>query len=156
MESLKNQSSLYQVSEIQLLYYPKFKISTRPTISSSRNAYEILKENWDDGKINFVEQFKVLLLNRANRVLGIFEASTGGVSGTVADPKTIFAAALKANASSIILSHNHPSGNNKPSEADIKLTKKLKEAGSFLEMPVLDHIIITSESYLSMADEGLL
>ncbi len=156
MESLKNQSSLYQVSEIQLSYYPKFKISTRPTISSSRDAYEILNDKWDDGKINFVEQFKVLLLNRANRVLGIFEASTGGVSGTVADPKTIFAAALKANASSIILSHNHPSGNTKPSEADIKLTKKLKEAGSFLEIPVLDHIIITSESYLSMADEGLL
>ncbi len=156
MESLKNQSSLYQVSEIQLSYYPKFKISTRPTISSSGDAYKILNEKWDEGKIDFVEQFKVLLLNRANRVLGIFEASTGGVSGTVADPKTIFAAALKANASSIILSHNHPSGNTKPSEADIKLTKKLKEAGSFLEIPVLDHIIITSESYLSMADEGLL
>ncbi len=108
MESLKNQSSLYQVSEIQLSYYPKFKISTRPKISSSREAYEILKDKWDDGKIDFIEQFKVLLLNRASRVLGIFEASTGGVSGTVADPKTIFAAALKANASSIILSHNHP------------------------------------------------
>ncbi|CAN5218227.1 JAB domain-containing protein [soil metagenome] len=156
MESLNQKSALYQVSEIQLSYYPKFKVSSRPTISSSRDAYNILKENWNTGKIDFVEQFKVLLLNCANRVLGIFEASSGGVSGTVADPKTIFAAALKSNASSIILSHNHPSGNLKPSEADLKLTRKLKEAGNFLEIPVLDHIIITSESYLSMADEGLL
>jgi DNA repair protein RadC len=120
------------------------------------DAYNLLIENWDTGKIDFVEQFKVLMLNRANKVLGIFEASTGGVSGTVADPKIIFAAALKSNACSIILSHNHPSGNLKPSEADLRLTKKLKEAGTFMEQPVLDHIIITSESYLSMADEGLL
>lgn len=156
MENLNASSSLYQVSEIQLSYRPKYKASTRPIICSSREAYNILKENWDGGKIDFIEQFKILLLNRANRVLGIFEASLGGVSGTVADPKIIFAAALKGSASSIILSHNHPSGSLKPSEADLRLTKKLKEAGTFLEIPVLDHIIITSEGYLSMADEGLL
>jgi DNA repair protein RadC len=98
----------------------------------------------------------VILLNRANKVLGICEVSTGGVAGTVADPKVIFAAALKALASSIILSHNHPSGNLAPSQADIELTHKLKAAGRFLELPILDHIIMTSEGYYSFADEGVL
>jgi DNA repair protein RadC len=82
--------------------------------------------------------------------------SRGGISGTVADPKLIFAAALKASASSIILAHNHPSGSLKPSEADIRLTKKLKEGGLYLEIPVLDHIILSKEGYYSFADEGLL
>lgn len=116
----------------------------------------MLKESWDTGKIEFVEQFKVLLLNRANRVLGIYEVSTGGVSGTVANPKLIFAAALKACASGIILSHNHPSGNLKPSAADLQLTRKIKQGGELLDIAVLDHIILTSESYYSLADEGLL
>lgn len=145
-----------QVAEIQLTYKPKVKPSDRPKISSSKDAYEILIRHWDYSKIYFVEQFKVVLLNRANKVLGIYEASTGGISGTVADPKLIFAAALKANASSIILSHNHPSGNLQPSQQDINLTKNLKEAGKFLELPVLDHLIVTSDGYYSFADEGLL
>ncbi|MBL7870526.1 MAG: JAB domain-containing protein, partial [Cyclobacteriaceae bacterium] len=99
---------------------------------------------------------KVMLTNRANKVLGIFEVSTGGISGTVADPKLIFAAAIKAAASGIILSHNHPSGNLQPSQADIDLTRKIKEAGRFLEIQLLDHIIITTEGYYSFADEGLI
>ena len=88
--------------------------------------------------------------------MGIYEASTGGVSGTVADAKLIFIAALKTNASGIILSHNHPSGNLKPSKADEALTCKLKEAGKFLDIIVMDHIIVTSEGYFSFSDEGLL
>ncbi|WP_317168263.1 JAB domain-containing protein [Pontibacter pamirensis] len=103
-----------------------------------------------------MEQFKVMLLNRANKVLGIYETSTGGVAGTVADPKLIFVAALKACASSIVLCHNHPSGNLKPSAADLQLTKKIKQGGELLDIAVLDHIILTSESYYSLADEGLL
>ena len=79
--------------------------------------------------MRFVEQFKVMLLNRANRVLGIFEVSNGSSTGTVADPKLIFAAAIKANACGIILAHNHPSGNLQPSKADIDLTRKVKEGG---------------------------
>jgi len=114
MESQKYQPSLYQVSEIQLSYRPKFKASTRLMASCSKEAYNILEENRDEGKIDFVEQFKLLLLNRANKVMGIFEVSLGGVSGTVADSKIIFAAALKASVSSIILSKNHPSGNLNP------------------------------------------
>jgi DNA repair protein RadC len=102
------------------------------------------------------EEFYILLLNRANRVKGWYKVSEGGTAGTVVDPKLIFSTALKCHASSIILSHNHPSGNVKPSEEDLKLTKKLTEGGKLLEIAVLDHLILTSEEYLSFADEGLL
>ena len=154
MESTKNRR--FEVAEIQLSYKPKVKASLRPKINSSNDAYSILRESWDEDKLEFVEQFKVILLSRANRVLGIYELSTGGVSGTVADPKLVFAAALKSNASAIILSHNHPSGNLNPSEADLNLTRRLREGGKFLEVPVLDHIIVTSEGYYSFADKGVL
>ncbi|MFD3003179.1 RadC family protein [Pontibacter toksunensis] len=156
MEKLIRNSSFSKVAEIKLSYRAKVKPSQRPQVTSSTDSYNILKESWDTGKIEFVEQFKVMLLNRANKVLGIYELSTGGVAGTVADPKLIFVAALKACASSIVLCHNHPSGNLKPSAADLQLTKKMKQGGELLDIAVLDHIIITSESYYSMADEGLL
>jgi DNA repair protein RadC len=78
------------------------------------------------------------------------------MAGTIADPKVIFSAALKACASSIILSHNHPSGNLKPSNADIQLTKKIVNAGNLLDIAVLDHVIVSAEGYYSFADEGLL
>ena len=103
-----------------------------------------------------MEEFSVLVLNRANRVLGYARISQGGLSGTVADPKVIFQIALKSNSCSIIIAHNHPSGNTQPSEADIQLTRKLKDAGAVLDLPVLDHLILTSEGYYSFADEGLL
>ena len=102
------------------------------------------------------EEFWILLLNRANFIIGKKRISEGGVAGTVADSKIIFKEAVDKLASSIILSHNHPSGNVKPSEADIKLTKRLKEAGQIFEIPVLDHIIITHNSFYSFADEGLI
>lgn len=130
MEKLQNQISLYQVSEINVTYRPKFKASERPAISTSRDCYNILSQNWDMNKIELLEQFKILLLNRANKVLGIYEVSSGGMTGTVADPKLIFSAALKGCGSSIVLSHNHPSGNLKPSQADINLTRKIKEGGT--------------------------
>lgn len=98
----------------------------------------------------------MILLNRVNRVLGIYHVSSGGIAGTIADPKLIFMAALKGSASGIILSHNHPSGNLKPSQVDLQLTKKIVEGGKLLDISVVDHLIITSEGYLSFADEGLL
>jgi len=116
----------------------------------------LLLKTWDPNKVEFVEQFKVILMNRANRVLGIYELSTGGVSGTVADIKLVFMAALKSNACSLIISHNHPSGNLKPSRADEDLTNKIKAAGKLLDIQVLDHVIVTTEGYFSFADEGLL
>lgn len=155
MENI-NGKRLYEVAEIQLIYKSNVKPSQRPRISSSKDAYHVLLENWDSSKIEFVEQFKVLLLNRANKALGIFEVSNGSATGTVADPKLIFAAAIKANACGIILAHNHPSGNLQPSQADMDLTKKMREGGKFLEIQVLDHVIVTTEGYYSFADEGLM
>lgn len=155
MENTK-ETRQYQVAEIQLIYKSNVKPSERPKISTSKDARDMLMENWDDTKLELVEQFKVMLTNRANKVLGIFELSTGGVTGTVADPKLIFAAAIKGAACGIIMAHNHPSGNLSPSQADIDLTRKIKEGGRLLEIQLLDHIILTSEGYYSFADEGLL
>lgn len=144
------------VAEIELVYKSKVKASERPKINSSKDAYDIFLQSWSDTKIEFVEQFKILLLNRGNKVLAVYEVSTGGVTGTVADPRLIFAAALKANACAIILAHNHPSSNLKPSQADEQLTCKIKEGGRYLDIQILDHLIVCSEGYYSMADEGLL
>lgn len=150
-----NEKRQFEVAEIQLSYRTNVKPSLRPKINSSVDTHNILLESWDDSKIEFVEQFKVLLLNRANKVLGILDVSTGGVTGTVADPKVIFVAAIKANACAIIMAHNHPSGNLRPSQADIDLTRRMKEGGKLLEIQLLDHVIVTTEGYYSFADEGL-
>lgn len=143
-----------QVSEVEVVYKTTIKPSQRPSVTESKQVYELLRRNWDDSKIELIEQFKILLLNTSNKVLGICELSTGGMSGTVADPKMIFIAALNAAASNIILAHNHPSGNLKPSRIDLELTKKIKEGGRLLEVGVLDHLIISSEGFYSFADEG--
>jgi len=102
------------------------------------------------------EEFWLLMLNRANRVLGRFKVSQGGLSGTVIDTRIILKKALDNLASSIIVCHNHPSGNNKPSDADVKITEKLKKASDMLEIKLLDHLIIADKSYFSFADEGLI
>jgi DNA repair protein RadC len=156
MEQQMSLFALNMVAEVELVYKTKVKPSERPLVKSSKDCYELLRLNWDENKIEFVEQFKVVLMNRTQRVLGIYELSTGGVTGTVADPKLVFIAALKGNACNIILSHNHPSGNLKPSRADEELTKKIATAGLYLDIKVTDHIIVTSEGYYSFADEGLL
>lgn len=144
------------VSEVELVYKSKVKPSQRLQIKKSSDVQELLRQIWDENKIELMEQFKVILLNRNNRVLGFFEASSGGVSGTVADPKLIFMAALKMNACALIIAHNHPSGNKLPSEADKSLTLKIKEGAKLLDMSLLDHIIVTTEECFSFADEGLL
>lgn len=106
--------------------------------------------------MEFKEEFYIILLNRANQVLGWYKVSEGGMSGTVVDPKLIFSIALKGLSSSLILAHNHPSSNLKPSNEDINLTKRLKEAGALLEIPVLDHLILTTDGYYSFGDEGMM
>lgn len=156
MENTNHQRLQHRVAEIQLVYRSNVKPSQRPKVSSSREAYEVFFKNWDLGKIEFVEQFKVMLLNRAHKVLGIYELSCGSAAGTVADPKLVFVAALKSNASSVIVAHNHPSGCITPSQADINLTRKLKDGGKLLDIAVLDHVIVTSEGHYSFADEGIL
>ncbi len=150
------ETQMTQIAEVELVYRSKVKASDRPKIRSSKDAADILRQYWDENKINLLEQFKVLFLNRSNRVLGIFEASTGGVTGTVVDPKIVFVAALKANACNIVICHNHPSGNLQPSRQDEEITQKIKMGGQFLEIKLFDHVIISSEGYYSFADEGLL
>ena len=114
-------------------------------------------ENWDMDSIEHIEEFKLLLMNRSNSVLGILAVSKGGLSGTVTDIRLIYQAAIKANAAGIIVCHNHPSGNLTPSESDMKITQKIKESGNLMDIQLLDHLIIVpEEKYYSMADEGRL
>lgn len=128
-------------------------VAAKTRITCSTDIYNYIKPQLLDLPH---EEFWVILLNRANVVMKKESISSGGVAGTVADPKIIFKKALEQLASSIILVHNHPSGNTKPSAADIALTKKMKEAGQFLDLPILDHIIFTDNDYYSFADEGVL
>jgi DNA repair protein RadC len=129
------------------------EILRRRRITSASDAYDEIKPYLLDKPH---EEFWILLLNRANEVIRPVQISSGGVAGTVADPKLIFKHALEQLASSVILFHNHPSGNLTPSQADKDLTRKLKEAGRMLDLPILDHLIFTDKSYFSFADEGLL
>lgn len=128
-------------------------LTKKNQVTSSRDAFELMEEHLGDLDH---EEFWILLLNRANRLIEIRNVSKGGVSGTVADAKLIFKAALSKLASSIIVFHNHPSGNLKPSKADLLLTKKLVEGGKNLDIAVLDHLILGNNSYFSFADEGMI
>ncbi len=122
-------------------------------ITGSRDVFTLMSRYFAD--LNH-EEFWIVLLSRSNSVLSRHLISKGGQSGTIADPKIIFQTALENHAASIILSHNHPSGNLKPSQADISLTRKLCEAGGLLDMPVLDHLIFANQSFFSFADEGMM
>lgn len=156
MEKEMAKPTWFELAEVELIYKSKVKASSRPLIKSSADLSDILKQIWNPGKLELVEQFKVLFLNRANRIMGVFDASSGGITGTVADPRIILAAALKCCAVNLVLAHNHPSGSLRPSRADEELTVKIREAARFLDIQVLDHIIISAEGYYSFADEGLL
>ena len=146
-----------KIPEIKLsLKIDKVKKSELFKISSSQNAYDILLKVYDMETFDWTEQAIILAVNRANKVLGYFNLSNGGVAGCIMDPKIVFTMALKLGASAIIVSHNHPSGNLKPSTQDDQITKKLKEGGQILDILVLDHVIITDEGYYSYADEGRL
>jgi len=128
-------------------------ITQKPKINASRDVYELVKGELMDLSH---EEFWVLLLNRANFVIRKKKVSEGGVSGTVADPKIIFKLALDELASGVIVVHNHPSGNLTASQSDIELTRKLREAGRFLEVQLLDHLIVAGQKYYSFADEGMM
>lgn len=144
------------VSEVELIYKSKVKTSERPQIKSSRDAYKLILSCWDQSKIELCEQFKILLLNNAYKALGIYEVSSGGITSTQADLRLIFSSALKANATALMIVHNHPSGNLTASEADKTITRKIAEAGKLLDITLLDSLILTPESYYSFADNGLL
>jgi DNA repair protein RadC len=123
-------------------------------VNSSSIVHEYLVNVFD--QLDYDEKFYIVHLSRANRIIGHSHISTGGQSGTVVDPKKIFQNALKANAAGLILAHNHPSGQLQPSEADKNLTKKLVAAGKFMEIAILDHLILSTEGYFSFADNGMI
>jgi len=125
-------------------------------IQSSQDCNKFLRTIFPLEKINHREYAYLLLLNRNSHVVGYYQLSAGGISGTMIDPKLVFQCALLANASAIILCHNHPSTNLTPSKADESITQKIKQAGKFMDISLLDHIIITDTSYYSFADEGML
>ncbi|MFB6342800.1 DNA repair protein RadC [Saccharicrinis sp. FJH2] len=129
------------------------EVSQTEKITSSKDVYKLFQPVMAD--LNH-EEFWVLYMNRSNKIISKRRLSQGGVSGTVIDPRLVFKPGLEVLASSVILCHNHPSGNNSPSDADIQITKKLKKAGEVLDISVLDHLIICESSYYSMADEGII
>ena len=146
-----------KVNEISIKYRGTFKLSQAPKITSSVSAAELLFEAWNKDLIGIQECFKVLLLNHANKVKGIFEVSNGGITGTMVDLRIVFAVILKSLTTSVILAHNHPSGTLKPSESDKRLTEKIKSAAILLDIKILDHLILTPDGeYYSFADEGIL
>lgn len=151
-ENLQNASK--GIPQIKLTYTTGSPINSFVKICSSKDCADALRESWDADKIEFIEQFKILLLNRGNRLLGIYEVSTGGITGTVVDIKLILSAALLSCASGIILAHNHPSGNLQPSAEDKIATKKIKEAARLMDIEVLDHLIITADGFYSFVDDG--
>lgn len=124
-----------------------------PTITSSSHAFEYLYASFSDFSH---EQFLVLFLNQGNKVLKMERISNGGMTATVVDPKIVFKKALESNATALILCHNHPSGEVKPSQQDINMTSNMEKAGKILEIKVLDHIIIGNDKYFSFADEGMI
>ncbi len=125
----------------------------RPTIQGSRDAYEMVKYNLEELQH---EESWAMFLNRRNAILGIEKMSAGGISGTIMDMRMIYKRAIEHQASGIILVHNHPSGNLKPSSADMDITSKAKSAGTALDIQLLDHLIISEHGYYSFADEGVL
>ena len=143
---------------------PEFKISLKKKgsfeemfpVTSPESAADICRQCFESDIIDWREEFIVIALSRANKVLGFYKISSGGVTGTVSDPKVIFQFALLCNASRLILSHNHPSGNLEPSIGDKNITTKLVSGGELLDIEILDHIIITSEGYRSFSEEGWL
>jgi DNA repair protein RadC len=140
------------VAEIKISYIPTGRPGTQ--ITCSNDAYLELKNWFSEDTLAIQEQFVVLYLNRANRVLAAYEVSRGGLTGTVADPRLILSTALKLASVGILVAHNHPSGSLKPSQADLQLTEKIKEGGKLLDIQLVDHLILTSEEYYSFADEG--
>lgn len=140
--------------EISISFKPKLRASDRTIVNSSVDAYRAFLFKWDEGLINYQEEFKLLLLNNSNQILGIVNLSKGGMDCVQVDFKIMYSIALKSGARKLILAHNHPSGKLTPSEADRALTSKAKEAGRLLDIEVCDHLILTDENYYSFADNG--
>lgn len=154
---MKTSNNLMSVREVKLKYIPHSGILKSKRIKSANDACMQLLEGYDRDTIGMQEQFVVLLINRNNKPLGIYKASTGGITGVMVDIRLIMVAALKSLATSIIISHCHPSGNLTPSIQDLELTAKIDNACKLLDIDLLDHIIITPTlSFYSFANEGMM
>jgi DNA repair protein RadC len=151
---MDNNLFLSRIAEIEISYSTKISPSDRLKITCSRDAADIFMQVVPG--MEHREYFYAMFLNRSNQVLGYYEVSKGGISGTMVDVRLILQAAIKSNSSAVILCHNHPSGTMQPSDADVKITGKIKAACSQLDINVLDHIIVSTHSYYSFADEGML
>ena len=149
-------TNLFRVAEIQVSYNPKIKLSQCPQITKSTDIYDLFRSRWDMDRIEFVEQCKMALLNHKMKVIGMYDLSTGGRTGTIVDPRLVFGIALKTNATGVIICHNHPSGNLKANQMDINLTKKLVAGGLLLDISLIDHMIITRDGFYSFDLEGML
>ena len=152
-DSLGKLSPTARPPRVRIVYSKKH--GDRKQITSSNDAYQILKSIWSK-QIDTREEMIILLLDRSNSVLGYHVLSMGGITGTVADIRLLYSVALNSLATSVIMSHNHPSGNLNPSKQDQDLTKKVQDAGKLMDIQLLDHVIITNSSYYSFADEGLI
>ena len=146
----------YKVGEVELSYKSNIKHSERMKVTCSKDAYKVLKATYRDGTMEHKEYFKILLLNKGRDVLGYTQISEGGISSTIVDVRVILQIAILCNASSIILAHNHPSGNLKPSNEDKELTTQTIKAAKLMNIQVSDHIILSEEEYYSFSDEGQL
>lgn len=150
-------SKHYTIHEMELVYLPKLKVSELPETTTSKKAVEILMQLFNPNTIRCQEEFIVIYLNNNSRIIGSQKLSKGGINATVVDIRLILSTALKCLATGIIISHNHPSGNLKPSEKDLFITKNINEGCKQVEIKLLDHIIVTPDSgYFSFADEFLL
>ncbi len=157
--SFTNNLNLYmrtntKVAELLVSY--SAHIVSEQKISNSRETYSLIINHWNLDTIEMLEEVKILLLNRSNKVLGVYDLSKGGMSSSIIDVKIVLSIALKSLASGIIISHNHPSGNLSPSKADTDITEKLKSACNLMDITVLDHLIISKDNYYSFADDGVL
>lgn len=145
---------MFNASEIEIHYKSKVKAKDRTQVRSSKEIYEVLKGVYDFNKIEHKEFFYAMYLNNQMKIIAIMLIGEGGVSCVTADPKLIIQGALKVNATQIVLTHNHPSGGLRPSQADKTITDTVKQVCKFLDMILVDHVILTSEGYYSFADEG--
>jgi DNA repair protein RadC len=149
------EAQLVNIAEIKISYkYGKY-FAKNESISNSKDAYTILEPIFSE-EMDYRESFHIILMNNSQKILGVSKIADGGTSSVLVDIKLIFQRALKANATTIIIAHNHPSGKLEPSEQDKRITKKIKDACSLLDMVLLDHIILSHLGYYSFADEGIL
>ena len=143
-----------KVCEVAITYKSKVKPSQRPKLSKSKEVFNLLSKMYDENTVELKEYFKVVLLDQSNKVLGYYDLSFGGIDGTYVDVRHVMQVAILANATGIIITHNHPSGNPTPSVNDRRVTNQIKKASDIMNIRLVDHIIMTRETFYSFADEG--